>query len=259
MFFFTIAGHETSANLLDWALCVLAIRKDVQTAVQAELDEVLPSDSTLWTYDKYYSQLFEGRIGAVMSELLRIYPASPFIFPMSPIEPFSIQIDGRQILIPKSCYILQSTAATHRNTRFWSQPEQVAHQRLEDLHRREVSPYPVSSFDPWQWFEKNPKGESEFSAERKLRRQADSGAFFPFFHGDRSCMGKQFAQTEFVAAMARIFAEYTVQLAPGKDADDEERILDDALFNLSRGLVFDMTLKRSGRIPLRFVRRRTIT
>lgn len=75
------------------------------------------------------------------------------------------------------------------------------------------------------------------------------GAFIPFSDGSRACMGKKFAEVEFVAALTVVFARYRVMLADeGIEARERaERALRKSSAFLTLGMKDD--------VPLLFQRR----
>jgi Cytochrome P450 len=48
------------------------------------------------------------------------------------------------------------------------------------------------------------------------------GSYLPFSDGSRACLGQRFAQVEIRAVLARIFSQYSVELAVDEWAKDEE-------------------------------------
>jgi cytochrome P450 len=96
------------------------------------------------------------------------------------------------------------------------------------------------------------------------------GAYLPFSEGHRSCLGRRFAQVEFMAVMASILQKWSVELAVdemdgGKDSDenpDENKArwhrarckARDAL-NSQMTTVITLQLKTGVTVPVRFVRR----
>jgi len=114
LFLFFIAGHETTAAALSWALYLLARHPDVQKRVQDELDSVLKgnhvdNDSVkeLWYLDM------------VIKEVLRW--GSPIAIIVSRKAQEDIQID--KYVIPKDTPIALGIHAVHHHPEFWPNPE----------------------------------------------------------------------------------------------------------------------------------------
>jgi cytochrome P450 len=119
-------------------------------------------------------------------------------------------------------------------------------------------------FDPSRWDKRNTQsylakngdldGLTAPGLEYRTIHKPIRGAYFSFADGNRACLGKKFAQTEFVVALAAIFREYQVKLARNKD-ETEETALQRAkkTLNESSSLI---TLAMRDAVPLQFVKRR---
>ena len=155
-----LAGHETTANALAWTWDALARNPDVEGRLHAELDAVLgdcdpvPADYPRLTYTR-----------DVVAESMRLRPPA-WILGRRIVRPFQL---GNWALAPGSV-VLTSQIVTHRNPRFWIEPE---------------------SFLPERW------SNGETAA---LPR----GTYFPFGGGNRICIGESFAWTEAVLVLATI-------------------------------------------------------
>jgi cytochrome P450 len=69
---FMVAGHETTATTLTWALHLLSLNPDTQIRLHREVDEVLKGElPTPESMDKL------PLIGAAIDETLRLFPAAP--------------------------------------------------------------------------------------------------------------------------------------------------------------------------------------
>ena len=238
IFVFIMAGYETSANTLTYAI------------LQADLDAILGSRPiSQWSFDADFPRILNGYVGATMNETLRLYTVLPF-FPKTTREtPKTFSTNGRDYTVPADTLILMNTSATHRNPKYC--PAAIA-------TGKDGPPYPVSSFDPSRWLSKD-KATSAFSPT--------PGSYIPFSDGPRACMGKRFAQAQFCAVIAALFKDYSVELA----IDDSEAakessgrglrqsLWDDARRKaeqeLSTGVGFFLSLKMNGRVPLRLVKR----
>lgn len=75
------------------------------------------------------------------------------------------------------------------------------------------------------------------------------GAYVPFSDGVRACLGKKFAQVEFVAALAVMVKQYRIELAGDSEEfrQKAERALEGGLYVLTLGMEED--------VPLRLCRR----
>lgn len=148
-----LSGHETTANVLTWAMCYLRDRDDLWAALRAEADEFLPEGSP----PELRRVLSAPTARAVVNEALRLAPPV-WVAPRRAIE--DVTVDG--IDVPRGAHVLVSQYVSHRNERFFPQPD---------------------AFLPERWAD---------GFEASLPR----GAYFPFGAGTRKCLGDQFALLE---------------------------------------------------------------
>jgi cytochrome P450 len=162
-----LAGHETTANALAWAWCLLAQHPDVETLLAAELERVLygrvPSADDLpnlpYTRD-------------VFAEAMRLYPPAWAL--------------GRRAVadttlgpwkIPAGSIVIASELVTHRNPRYWNEPD---------------------AFRPERW-------PAEAATLPRF-------AYFPFGGGNRRCIGESFAWMEGILVLATIAQTWRFRL-----------------------------------------------
>ena len=108
---FFLAGHETSASTLSWALYLLAMDPQVQSRVAAEV-AVLPQRPT-------FSDLSKLRLTRdVFRETLRLYPPVPM---MVRENTSAEQMRGRRVA--KGAQIVLSPWHLHRHSRIWREPD----------------------------------------------------------------------------------------------------------------------------------------
>ena len=109
-----LAGHETTAMAMSWALYLLAQHPAVVQKMRNEIKEVL-GDSTTLHYDSMRTLPYSMQ---VIQEVLRLYP---------PAWAFSRQVLNDEVvggyLIPKNQQVLINTYILHRNTAYWDNPE----------------------------------------------------------------------------------------------------------------------------------------
>jgi len=169
-----LAGHETTALALTWAFMLLDGHPDVRRRLEAELVGVLgdrlalPEDLAALPYTQ-----------AVLNETLRLYPP--------------VYVTGREAIrdteiagqpVPKRHIVLISMYATHRDPRFFSEPE---------------------AFRPERWLD-------------GLDKRLPHGAFIPFGMGSRKCVGASFAMTETTLLVATIARRWRFELNAGEIA-----------------------------------------
>ena len=231
IFIFNFAGHESNAQGIQFALLNLACRPEMQRQVQHDIDHIvgdLPPQQ--WNYDLHYTALAESMVGAVINESLRVYTVLPILIKHTTSVPVAVTVGGKKHVIPSDTMIFVNTSATHRNPRYWQTP----------------------SFNPQQWLSKGGKF-----------RAPEPGSFVPFSDGARGCIGQRFAMVELCVTLARILKECSIELAiPTTGADSLESkerswgaARDHAMYQLSEGIIYNMTLRLSGEVPVRFVKR----
>ena len=123
---FLVAGHETTASALTWALWLLAGDAEVQGEVARELDEVLGEraltyadlDRLPWTR-------------AVFDEAMRLYPP---VWLVSRHAKEDDVLAGREI--PAGSLIIMTPYIAQRDPLLWEAPTEFRPQRFLDGHRR---------------------------------------------------------------------------------------------------------------------------
>jgi cytochrome P450 len=173
-----LAGHETTANALAWTWYQLARNPEVEREMHRELDRVLgnrlptPADYPRLPYTEM-----------VLAESMRLYP------PAWGVGRYALEdVQIGEWTVPRKGLVLVSQAVTHRDARFWPDPER---------------------FDPLR-----------FTAEAKAARP--KMAYFPFGAGPRICIGEAFAWMEGVLLLATLAQKW--QLERGPDVDPQALI-----------------------------------
>lgn len=108
-----VAGHETTANALSWALHLLDQSPRVAARLRSEVDSVIgsgPFDPDAIARMPYLRQ--------VLDEAMRMYPPGWII---TRIVHHDDEISGFHI--PKGSFILMSPYITHRHPEFWPDPD----------------------------------------------------------------------------------------------------------------------------------------
>lgn len=127
-----LAGHETTATSLTWALYWIHSLPEVKDKLLAELESVTDkTDSSQFLKLPY--------LGAVCNETLRFYPVAMLTFPRQVEQP--VELCGYQLepgmLVMGSIYLI------HQREDLYPQPEQF---RPERFLERQFSPYEFMPF-----------------------------------------------------------------------------------------------------------------
>jgi cytochrome P450 len=117
---FLVAGHETTATSMTFALHLLGLHPDVQTRVQEEVEEVL-GDRLPVLEDVGALQYTT----MVVKEAMRLYPAA-YAIPRLTEE--DDEVGG--YTIPAGTVAVVSPWLTHRHPRFWDDPERFNPERF---------------------------------------------------------------------------------------------------------------------------------
>jgi cytochrome P450 len=171
-----LAGHETSASALSWALYLLAHEPDAQAQVQQEAEAVLAlaGDDPGALKDMVFTR-------DVFRETLRLFP---------PVGFFARQCAHAESMRDKSLAPGSSVVVApwliHRHRGLWARPDE---------------------FDPWRFS----RDEDELPSARESLRQA----WLPFGAGPRVCIGAAFALQEAVLILGTLLLRYRLEPVPG--------------------------------------------
>ncbi|TPX35984.1 hypothetical protein SmJEL517_g01832 [Synchytrium microbalum] len=184
IFVFLLAGHETTANTLQYALASLALHPDIQEKLYEHSVKVVGKGN-----DPEFSHYPELTFAMnVMDETLRLYPSVVNV-------PKKVSLDRDQVLktskidvlLPAGTYVDLMPCIVQRDPRIWGDD--------------------VDEFNP-----------ERFYTER-AKKAKDSGAFLPFSEGWRMCLGKRFSQVEFVTAITAISLNWKWSVKHGQSAE----------------------------------------
>ncbi|KAF2093866.1 cytochrome P450 [Rhizodiscina lignyota] len=176
---FLAAGHETTASAMTWATYLLCKHPDIQARLRAEVRAQLPSIRDAESSVTAIQVDHVSYLNAVCNEVLRLIPSVPM---------------------------------TRRDA---VRDTELVGQHIPKGTNITIPPWAINtSFELW--------GEDalEFKPERWLGEgKANSGgsnsnyAFLTFLHGPRSCIGKDFAKSEFMCLLAAWIGRFEVQFA----------------------------------------------
>jgi cytochrome P450 len=167
---FVLAGHETTSSALTWCWYLLAKHPAAEARMHDELDAVL-GDRAPGLDDvanlRYTAHVFD--------EALRLYPPAA-AFGRRPIV--DVELAGYRV--PRGASVFVSPFVTHRNPRYFPDPD---------------------AFVPERW---------EGTPPPKF-------AFFPFGGGSKMCIGEPFARAEGVLVLATLARRFRLRLDDAAD------------------------------------------
>ncbi|KAL2196193.1 cytochrome P450 [Corynascus similis CBS 632.67] len=231
-FIMIVAGHETTANTLHFALVELATNPSTQRRLQQEIDALFgDTDPSTWEYEKNISALLASHVGAAINETLRLMPPVTVIPKVvTPDAEQTLTIDGRTYVLPRKLAISLVAVNAHRNPRWWpTRPSE-----------RTGAPTDLDDFLPERWYrtaagtrdgareeddgivDKNDYGGFQGSDVAASLYRPVRGSYLPFSDGPRSCLGRRIAMVEMAAVLAVIFQRYSIELAVDEWAADAE-------------------------------------
>jgi cytochrome P450 len=165
---FMMAGHETTALTMSWLFYYLARHPEVQEKIAEECkkNEFKFENSLSITHYPYLS--------AVINEIMRLYPAG-WILAREAAEDSTIG----EFKIKKGQVLAVSPLFTHRDPRWWKNPDDFIPERFLEGH--------------------------------ELYNKAPKNAYLPFSIGKRNCIGARFAVLEIALLCIHFFKEHRVE------------------------------------------------
>lgn len=173
---FVVAGHETSAGVLAFAMYFLANHPDVARRAREEVDARWPGrDRPDIVYEDVARMRYLRRI---VDETLRLWPVAPGYFREARHD---ITIGDGRYHFGMGDWVFVLTLQAHRDPVWGDDPD---------------------SFDPDRFLPEN---------LRALGRHI----YKPFGTGERACIGRQFAYHELLLALAHIVHAFDIEPEPG--------------------------------------------
>ncbi|RKP05870.1 cytochrome P450 [Thamnocephalis sphaerospora] len=173
-----VAGTDTAASTLSWAVHRLLAKPETLERLQAELDEVIPSPDTHITHDMVANLPY---LNAVLSETLRVHPVGAGE-PQRCVPEGGFTVGG--YFLPAGTILMPGQYPLHHLDKVWPEPFE---------------------FKPERWL----VGSEEL---HEMKRH-----FFPFSMGVRACVGRHLAWMELRVMLASIVRRYDMARVPGDD------------------------------------------
>lgn len=192
-----IAGHETTAALLTWALYELAQSPEVMQKAQEEIDRVIGDRRP--TVEDIRELHYIRRVAA---ESLRMYPEPPLLIRRALKDDILPKGSGTfQPVIPRGADIFIAIYNIHRSAEYWENPDKFDPDRF-------IRRFENSKVEGWNGFD--PK---YLEGQLYPNEVAGDFAFLPFGGGQRKCVGDQFALMESVVTLAVLLRRFDFKLA----------------------------------------------
>ena len=123
-----LAGHETTANALNWTFYLLSQNPEAEAKFHAELDEVLGSNAV--TPEDYPRLKFTEQI---LAESMRLFPPAWTVGRLS-TEPHEFN----NFQIPAKSLVLASPFVMQRDSRFWTNADEFQPARWNETSVKEA-------------------------------------------------------------------------------------------------------------------------
>jgi cytochrome P450 len=178
-----LAGHETTANGLSFALWLAALHPEWQQRLHEEARTVLSAQAATAAD---YARL--PLTWQHFAETLRLYPPV-WVTARTAAQPYTF----RGLAIPQGSVLIAPQIVIHHDPRWWPDPER---------------------YDPQRFAGQAPAQRTQENASRDNSARPRF-AWFPFGAGTRQCIGEGFAWMEGVLALATILRDWRVSLPAG--------------------------------------------
>ncbi|KAK7867290.1 hypothetical protein R5R35_002117 [Gryllus longicercus] len=167
-FVFFLAGFETSATTMSFALHELAVNPDIQEKLREEVDATYEKCGGKLTYDAVQEMDY---LDKVLSEALRKYPPGHVLVRQCTRD---YAVPGSSVVLEKGLRVLVPVYAMHHDAKYYPEPER---------------------FDP-----------ERFSPEQKAQRPPFT--YLPFGEGPRLCIGMRFGLLQAKVGLAALISRY---------------------------------------------------
>ncbi|GAU12457.1 hypothetical protein TSUD_229910 [Trifolium subterraneum] len=214
-----IAGHETTAAVLTWAVFLLAQNPDKMKKAQAEVDSVLGTGRPTFELLKKLQY-----IRLIVVEALRLYPQPPLLIRRSlksDVLPGGYKGDKDGYRIPAGTDVFISVYNLHRSPYFWDRPDDFEPERFLVQNKNE-------EIEGWAGFDPSRSPGALYPNE-----VISDFAFLPFGGGPRKCVGDQFALMESTVALTMLLQKFDVEL---KGTPESVELVTGATIHTKNGL-----------------------
>lgn len=185
-----IAGHETTAAVLTWALFEVAQQPELLQKVREEIEAVV-GDRTPTFEDIPKLQL----IRLIIAESLRMYPEPPLLIRRALVDDeLPAGNAGFKTKVQRGADVFIAVYSLHRSAEFWENPDKFDPERF-------LRPYANARQADWEGY--TPNLQTLYPNEV----HADY-AYLPFGAGQRKCVGDQFACMEAAVTLTLVLRDF---------------------------------------------------
>lgn len=170
-----IAGHDTSTALLAWVFYLLGMHPEAMAQMRAEVDQVIGRQQEPPSPEQVQQLTYAD---LVIKEALRLYPP---IHVGQRRAGEDMELQGYHV--PEGTRIMYSIYLSHRDQRYWENPEQFCPARFDHHSGQKQPPF----------------------------------TYVPFGGGPRNCIGAAFAQVESKVVLARLLQTFDFELLNGPE------------------------------------------
>ncbi|TGJ82519.1 hypothetical protein E0Z10_g6237 [Xylaria hypoxylon] len=206
---FLVAGHETTATALTWAIYILSKNAEMQAKLRDEIRTHLPSPSSPSPKNsEELATVIDNNmpyLHAICLEVLRYFAPVPITFREAAVD---TSINGAPI--PAGTLLTICPRATNRDVSLWGEDAQVFNPD------RYLSQPKKAHIDP---LEEDEQGESS----NKNVGTRSNYATLTFLHGPRSCIGQSFSKAELAILLATLIGRFEFALVD-ESLKDETKV-----------------------------------
>lgn len=171
---FFIAGFDTSATTLHYALYELSVNPDIQEKARDEIKQVLEKHNNVITYETFQDMTY---VRQIIEETLRLHPPLNAVARIA-AKPYKLR--NTNVVIEKGTKVVIPVVGFQRDPDYFPDPER---------------------FDP-----------DRFSAENKASR--NPYVYMPFGEGPRMCIGMRLALMQTTIGLVQILRNFKISLSP---------------------------------------------
>jgi cytochrome P450 len=230
---FLLAGHDTTAILLQWALYMLSIHPPILAKLKDELDSVLgpedgpsgadPAAVLLERGDAVLSKL--TYLSAVVKEILRLYPPAGSARMAAPGSGCIVRLDDGSDICVDGMVLYLCHYGIHRDTKIFGDD--------------------ADAFRPERWLgdvdtsmNTNDDGadaaaHSASPAEKSAETKIPASSWRPFERGPRNCIGQELANLEARVILACTVRRYVFEKVGAGQRFVDGELVGEELINVS--------------------------